>query len=344
MLGGCGTPGAPQPPSLNLPDQVTDLSAVRMGDRVSLTWTMPKRSTDKVMLKSNIDVRVCRREERGVCEAAATKVILAPGESGSFSETLPQPLASGPPRTLTYFVELRNTKGRSAGLSNGAIVLAGQAPSPVQGLQAEVRKDGVVLHWDPESDQLDVRLHRKLLNPLQGKPKEGLFTPPPEPIEANLLVDSGARSGHAIDKTIRFGETYEYSAQRVKRVEADGKSLELDGALSTPIRVEAIDIFPPAVPAGLVAVATAGAEGAPPAIDLSWQPDSESGLAGYIVYRQEGDAGWQRISPAQPLVGPAFHDAQVRPGDTYRYAVSAISQSGHESGRSAEATDTVPNP
>ena len=37
IISGCGTPGAPMPPSLKLPDPVTDLSALRTGNQVSLT-------------------------------------------------------------------------------------------------------------------------------------------------------------------------------------------------------------------------------------------------------------------------------------------------------------------
>jgi hypothetical protein len=51
-LSGCGTEGAPMPPSLKLPDPVTDLAAIRAGNQVSLTWKMPKKNTDKLLLKS----------------------------------------------------------------------------------------------------------------------------------------------------------------------------------------------------------------------------------------------------------------------------------------------------
>ena len=124
----------------------------------------------------------------------------------------------------------------------------------------------------------------------------------------------------------------------------DGKTLELDGELSAPVRVEALDVFPPETPTGLAAVATTGEGSGQTAIDLSWQPVTDPELAGYIVYRREGEGAWQRISSAGPLVPPAFHDAGVQPGHSYRYAVSAIGQNGHESARSAEAEESVPNP
>ncbi len=66
---------------------------------------------------------------------------------------------------MSYCVELRNKKGRSAGLSNAASVLAGEAPRPVEGLKAEVRKQGVVLSWNADGENAAVRLQRKLLTP-----------------------------------------------------------------------------------------------------------------------------------------------------------------------------------
>ncbi len=342
-LSGCGTPAAPQPPSLNLPDRVADLAAVRTGNSVMLTWTMPRRNTDKLALKGDVTVQICRKAGEGMCDAAGPDLHLAPGAAGRFSDTLPPKLAAGSPRVLRYFVELKNQKGRSAGLSNAATVLAGQAPAPVAGLTAEVRKDGVVLRWAPDGETVPVRLQRTLLTPPPAKAKQGPLSAPPEPLEQNLLVDTETQSGRAIDKSILFGETYSYRAQRVVRVEQNGQTVELAGEFSAPVRVAVLDVFPPALPTGLAAVATVGEAGAPPAIDLSWQPDSDADLAGYIVYRRESDGAWQRISPAQPVVGPAFHDAQVQAGHTYHYAVSAIDQGGHESARSAEAEETVPS-
>ncbi|MGA2851996.1 MAG: hypothetical protein ABSE46_23585 [Terracidiphilus sp.] len=348
---GCGTPGAPMPPSLNLPDTVNDLVAVRTGNEVLLTWKMPKKNTDKLLLKAVIPVRVCRKEGSGPCVPLPGNRSFAPEAAGSFKETLPQALAAGEPRSLSYFVELVNRNGRSAGLSNAAVVLAGEAPQPVANLSAKVIKAGVVLRWAPDHPGEAIRLHRKLLTPQPvSKPKaqQGPLAPAPEPVEQNLLVDAGPQAGAApdrvLDQGIHFGEVYEYRAQRIARASVDGQTLELDGPFSEPVRVEATDIFPPNVPTSLAAVATLAQPGVETAIDLSWQPVSDTDIAGYAVYRREGDGQWQRISPAQPLVPPGFHDAHVESGRTYHYAVTAIDLGGHESARSAETEETVPNP
>ncbi len=348
-IAGCGMPGAPLPPSLNLPIRVTDLSALRTGDQVALTWTMPAKNTDKTPIKGNIAVRVCRNHDDAAPCSAVTTLQLAPGAAGAFTDALSSAFAAGPPRLLTYFVELDNRKGRSAGLSNGASVLAGAAPPAVTGLAAEMRRDGVLLTWipAPPGSAATIRLERRLLTPPVKKPSPGPFAQPPEPLQQSLLVEPGADTNRALDKSIRFGETYEYRAQRVVRTTVNGQTLELASPLSSPARIDAEDIFPPAVPTGLAAVATSAANGEGTAIDLNWLPDSGADLAGYIVYRRdvtqaEGAESWRRVSPAQPVAGPAYHDADVQPGHIYQYAVSAIAQNGRESARSAEAQETVP--
>ncbi len=60
VLAGCGTPGAPQPPSLELPRPVRDLSAARKGDRVTLTWTPSRENTDHSRVKHPGKTVICR--------------------------------------------------------------------------------------------------------------------------------------------------------------------------------------------------------------------------------------------------------------------------------------------
>jgi hypothetical protein len=223
------------------------------------------------------------------------------------------------------------------------------------GLTAEVRADGVALHWTDRSATVNsaVRLHRRLLNPdppekkSEGKSAD-LSSAPPEAMLRDLLVDTPVagdkttlRSG-AVDSSVHFGKAYEYTVQPLERVTLDGKAFELAGEISVPVRVDVIDTFPPAVPQGLVAVLVPEQN----TIDLSWQPDTEEDLAGYIVYRTGGQeaTSWMRISGPAPLTGPAYRDSNIEPGHSYRYAVSAIDLTGHESQRSSEARETVPIP
>src|SRR5215470_5085466 len=50
FVAGCGTPGAPQPPSANIPKAVKDLHAVRKGETVNLSWAAPEQTTDGALV------------------------------------------------------------------------------------------------------------------------------------------------------------------------------------------------------------------------------------------------------------------------------------------------------
>jgi len=340
-LTGCGTPGAPQPPSLKLPEPVNDLTAVRAGNSVTLGWTMPRKTTDHVPLKGPIPAAICWREGSGPCLPMA-QTSQAPEAKAELQANLPPALLTGNPRPISLFVELKSPKGRTAGLSNPARVLAGSAPGAVTGLTAQVRADGVALHW-AGNETTPVRLHRTLITPAPRPAAKAVHgaKPAAEPPLRDLLVDppaSGQAQG-ALDRTARFSEVYEYTAQRVVQFQIDGTTRELAGETSAPVRVATVDTFPPAVPQGLAAVYVSEAK----TIDLSWEPDTEEDLAGYIVYRAGPDGDWKRISGPQPIPGASYRDPAPEPGHDYRYAVSAIDQLGHESNRSAEAAESVPN-
>jgi fibronectin type 3 domain-containing protein len=106
------------------------------------------------------------------------------------------------------------------------------------------------------------------------------------------------------------------------------------------VTIDAKDVFPPEVPAGVAAVADAQAR----AIDLSWTPDTDADLAGYVVYRRDVTAGtaMERISGKSLVVPPSFGDTTVVAGHRYAYAVSAVDQDGNESARSGEVEEELP--
>jgi hypothetical protein len=139
----------PGPPLSYIRGPVDDLAAVRAENHVSLTWTMPRKSVDRLTVNGSIAVRVWRGEERTDLTEIGDAIYLAPGTTGSFSEELPEALSSGRVRPVYYFVDLLDRAGRSTGLSDYVPTIAGGPPLVVQGLTAEMAETGVLIRWNP---------------------------------------------------------------------------------------------------------------------------------------------------------------------------------------------------
>ena len=342
---GCGTPGAPLPPSLNLPTPVVNLSANRIGNSVRLAWSMPTRTTDKVVLRHPVTVQFCRAVETGPCTGIASLTV-KPGGAGEYADALPANLAQGAGRLLRYEVALRNHAGKSAGPSNAAYSAAGTSPAALTGLTGQVRRDGVLLTWHPATEPEGPMLFRiERLQLTAAAPEQAPKSPlaPVAPAAAETLVvhsTDGVDPGHAVDTSALFNQQYRYVLERVLTLSLSGQSVEVQGLPSEAVVIATTDIFPPAVPQGLVAVADAAAG----AIDLSWSPDSDSDLAAYQVYRRDvhTDLPPQLISSVG--TESSFRDTGAEPGHAYAYSVSAIDQTGNPSARSPEVEETLPKP
>lgn len=354
---GCGLEGSPQPPSLHLPKPISSLTASRAGDQVTLTWKTPKETTDKLKLQGPVRLRICRVADGAVCAAIAT-IYAAPGQPANYVDNLPPVLTTGPIRPIHYEIFGLNRRGKTAGASNAATVLAGHAPPAIASFSATEIRQGVVLHWRPATGlprKTFIELRRTLLTPREkdgAKPQNGL-APEPEPTEQTLRVTLGADGsdpGRALDEDVSFNRTYRYVAMRVTEQGVDGKSLRLASSASQPVVIATRNTFPPAAPTGLVAVPVSAAiNGGTPEIDLSWSGSPDPEIAQYFVYRQEMGAGNnaapQQIGPesgAETIVAPEFRDLHVQPGQTYRYTVIAVDEAGNRSAPSQAVEATVP--
>ena len=368
-LSGCGMEAAPQPPSLNLPKTISDLSANRTGNQVHLAWTTPSENTDHLKLKGSVQLRVCRSSEAASpCESIAT-ISAAPEKPATYTDVLPDALASGPVRSITYRIFGINKNGKTAGPSNVADVLAGEAPPQVRDLSAQVVERGVVLHWQPApslSPDTSIQIDRTLVTPAASpnRAESRSFSPLPratEPAEQKLRVrlfppnsqhTAATDPGVALDPTAQFGRQYTYTASRVVQQHLGHQMLQLDSSESAPVQVATRDTFPPAAPSGLVAVPVSAAmNNGTPEVDLSWSANTEPDLAQYRIYRVDvtSNLPMRRIAPEpgtapgiEAVVAPAYRDLHVQRGQTYTYAVTAVDTSGNESRRSAEVTVTVP--
>ena len=364
---GCASPGPPRAPSLQLPQLVGDLSAVRVGDRVELGFTLPQRTTDNLPIReASVRASVCRGGDGGPCvPVAAHENVDLPVKAGAsaadravtWQDALPAVETKGTPKLVSYRVKLTNLEGKTAGWSEPAYTAAGAAPVAVSGLSAEETRAGILLKWQPAAGPAgnsrgdEVLLRREMVaTPLgpNGPPGTPVSTPgspaggkkgeATEPVWLEARAGGGDQTGvsnETMDASASEDTAYRYVAVRRRVVTLGGRKVELRSAPSAPVGITWRNAFPPAAPVGLSAAPFA--QGGAFAVDLVWEPVQEPGLKGYVVTRQ-ADGGEIEKLTAEPVALPAFHDASAKQGVGYRYGVRAVSAKGVEG---AEATVVV---
>ena len=133
-----------------------------------------------------------------------------------------------------------------------------------------------------------------------------------------------------------------YRVYRQRDVAVDGRVLPLRGDLATVATVRSTDVFAPAAPLGLLAVAFA-TDSAGSSISISWEPNTERDVVGYYVYRAVGTDAFRRLTQV-PIAGVSFQDTPatgLKIGSHVLYAVTAVDRAGNESVRSATAEAEV---
>ncbi len=343
---GCGAPGSPLPPSLELPRTVTDLAATRKGNKVTLTWTAPTQTTDGQNIRSSKlgPAQVCRAVARypmPYCMQLAGEVgtekipVTKPGEKSAqitFTDSLTDAVErEHPTEFATYAVSMLNWRGRTAGLSNQVRVPLAPVIAPPQSLEAKVTADGISISWTatqtgPEQQHV-YRIYRRA---------EGTAA-------ANLVGEVPVQTDpHAVftDHSFEWEKTYEYHVTPVTVVMQNGQKIaEVEGDNSPEVKVFARDVFPPAEPTGLQAVFSG--VGQQPFVDLTWAPNTDADLAGYNVYRHQQGQPPVKIN-TELVKTPSFRDSSVERGTTYYYAVTAVDLRGNESAKSQETSEQVP--
>lgn len=348
MFAACATIAPPQPPSLELPKPPSDLRAMRKGDHVTLTWTDPNITTDRQKIRHVGATRICRgltpqlvQCGTPVGEAAAQASPATTRSSNqkiirSYVDPLPAQIESDNPSAfVTYAIEVLNTAGRGAGLSNQVQVSLARTLPPPQDFAARVTGQGVVLTWTNNIPAASSSSPVRYIYRVYRRPEES-----PQQILAGEIPAGSERSLSLTDSTIEWEKTYEYRAETATVIAPENKpEVQVEGEDTPEIKVFAHDIFPPGVPAGLQAVSSG--PGQKIFVDLVWAPVTDVDLDGYNVYRHEEGEAAVKVN-AEPVKTPAYRDANVIPGKRYFYSVSAVDVRGNESGRSEEASERVP--
>src|ERR1700691_1576486 len=283
-LTGCAQIGPPLPPSLELPKAPSDLRAARKGDKVTLTWTIPARTTERQRVRYLGKTRVCRSVDSILkqCDAPIGEVappadFAARNESSSakkltasFVDTLPSALEQGNPTGFaTYAVEVLNDAGRAAGISNvGRVALVPTLP-PFSDFAGRVTGQGVLISWEcpPTSGRRTgvrylFRIFRRLESSASATRIAEIDVTECAAGPGGMVALSDGRSPEQtnnpnsfLDQTFEWEKTYFYRGRVVSVVEVAGKpTVQVEGDDTPEVKVWAHDVLPPAVPSGLQAV------------------------------------------------------------------------------------------
>ena len=332
----CGTPGAPQPPSLEIPKQITDLKASRKGDRITLVWTQPTKTTDGMNIRRAGKTKVCRGDD-------ACMEVNVDHAIGTFTETVEAARAGKSLETAQYTVITENAHGRSAGLSNTVTALLSLIDFKLSELKAETQGDGVHITFNALNLPLKPSPYTIELKILRAEKGKEIFTP----VNRTMNTDreptaQGSARWEMVDDTIEWEITYHYKAVGIVTVLNKADVLgRFETEDSATVEAFAHDVVPPAEPGTVQAVANA--IGSERSVDITWSPNSESDLAGYNVYRREPEfsAKPEKIN-IELLRGTAFKDTTAKAGHRYSYTITAVDIRNNESKPSQPAEENVP--
>jgi hypothetical protein len=366
LLAGCASIGPPQAPSLELPKPPTDLHAARKGDKVTLTWSIPARTTERQGIRYLGKTRICRSFTGALKQCDSSPGEVPPPENfeqvrksgkrstATFIDTLPfTEEQARPAEYATYAVDVLNEAGRGAGVSNQVRVPLVPTLPPFTGFGAQVTASGVMISWQCAAPRNSVdgveylfRIYRRAGESKNAAEKiadvpatscaegaKGLSTNHSSP--ASQMEKGG---GSFLDQNFEWEKSYFYRGTIVSVIDTAGKPrIEVEGEDTPEAKAFAHDVFPPAAPQGLQAVSSG--PGQQPFIDLIWTPVPDADLAGYNVYRHEAGAPATKIN-TELVSTPAFRDMNVASRKSYFYSVSAVDERGNESQKSNETGET----
>jgi hypothetical protein len=302
---GCGSIGQPLPPALHVPQRVLDLSAVQQGDKILVKFTVPSRTTESQMIQTPVTA------DLGI-GPAGTPFVLTVWEAGAkrFTEIPTDkpdvryavPAAAWIGNDVVIAVRILSDKDRTAGWSNQVTLSVVPPLVPPASLRQEEVAEGIRLTWQGDAPMF--RVFRRMDG---GE-------------NAAALTETDRHT--YTDTTIEYQKTYHYSVEAFR---AAG-DVRASSDLSPEVNVTPIDKWPPPVPTGLAAIASPGR------VELAWDRNTAPDLAGYVIYRAEGDGTLTKIGETRE--GPSYSDRTIGAGKTYRYAVSAFDQIPNESEKS----------
>jgi hypothetical protein len=235
--------------------------------------------------------------------------------------------------TRIYMVRGMTKSGRPGSPSARLVVPLTPAPPVATGLATSFSETAVTVTWlppvleggsEPRKFAYNVYVAPPTTETSQGEATKPMEAPTPlngKPLDETSFEHPGVQPGVAQCFVVRTVETI---------AGAFVESEPSERACVTPR-----DIYPPAAPKGLSAVAGPGA------INLIWDANTETDVAGYLILR--GEAPGDTLQPLnnEPTRETRYRDATVTAGVRYIYAIVAVDRAGNRSAASARVEETA---
>ena len=212
---------------------------------------------------------------------------------------------------LRYGVTATRDRKRVSPLSPLVAIVPKVPPAEPVGLAATVEEGRVCLEWLPPDGMLDGSTPASVAGYAVYRREEAEES-------YGEWIGIAARPPY-VDTGIAAGKRYVYTVRAAPSADLP----PVLGPAADEVAADTRDVFPPAVPEGLLVLQEEGGN------RLVWNPGLARDLAGYRVWARDGDGEWRRL--ADGLTDPAFFD-RVAPAGR-RYAVTAVDAAGNESGR-----------
>ena len=226
--------------------------------------------------------------------------------------------------SLTFGLRVKTKKRRKESEFSRLLTVRPRILSlPPQAVEVRVFQDRIQLRWSPPEKNIDGSSPARFKG-FNVYRREGNALP--ERVNSRLIQNNRYN-----DKDFLMGTVYWYCV----RASLSESSPFIESADSEIVKVKPEDIFPPAVPSGLVSI-VAGEY-----VSLTWDENREEDLAGYRVWRKaEGEKEFIPLTP-QPIKENAFNDTAVEKNTRYTYAITAQDVLGNESSRSKGVSEIV---
>jgi len=315
---GCGYVGEPLPPLANVPSKVTDLAAVQRGARIIVQFTIPELTTEGKVIKGGLklDLRIGATGapfDAGIWAAHAKSIPQGAAETGLAHYEIPS--AEWTNQDAILAVRAIGANGKESGWSSFLVLPVVPPPERPTAVTAAATATGIRLTWNASGATF--RVFRKSPGVIAGA--------------GDFALVATVQQPQWTDPAPEYGKPYTYVVQTITAL---GNNKEAQSDLSEEVSITPVDTFPPAVPTGLSPSAAANS------IELAWERNTEPDLAGYRVYRAVAGGAFEKIADVSQI--PSYSDRNVEHGKTYRYAISAVDQTGNESGRTEAVEAGLP--